>query len=90
MKGKIYIITFLSFLTFLSCSEKEDEIKNTYQVISLIYTNIMNQVDIPPPLPPPPPISKGEYSQKQIDSINLAYLKLRQRLISKSIKKKKT
>jgi len=85
MKAKTYII-ILVFLTLLSCKKNNDKIKNNYHIISLIYTNMLNQIDVLPPLPPPPLI-EGEYSQKQRDSIDLSYLRLREKLTSENLKK---
>lgn len=85
MKAKTYII-ILVFLTLLSCKKNNDKIKNNYHIISLIYTNMLDQIDVQPPLPPPPLI-KGEYSQEQRDSIDLSYLRLRKRLTSENLKK---
>jgi hypothetical protein len=88
MKAKTYIIIIiLVFLTLLSCEKKHDEIKNTYHIISFIYTNMLNELDVPPPLPSPPPLLEGEYSQEQKDSIDLSYLRLRKSLISENLKK---
>ena len=86
MKAKTYII-ILVFLTLLSCKKNNDKIKNNYHIISLIYTNMLNQIDVLPPLPPPPPLIEGEYSQKQRDSIDLSYLRLREKLTSENLKK---
>lgn len=85
MKAKTYII-ILVFLTLLSCKKNNDKIKNNYHIISLIYTNMLDQIDVLPPLPPPPLI-KEEYSQEQRDSIDLSYLRLRERLTSENLKK---
>ncbi len=87
MKAKTYII-ILVFLTLLSCKKNNDKIKNNYHIISLIYTNMLNQIDVLPPLPPPPPLIEGEYSQKQRDSIDLSYLRLREKLTSENLKKR--
>lgn len=81
------MITVLFLLIFFSCKKKENEIKNTYQIISLIYTDILNSLDTPVPLPGPPPKLEGNFSQNYLDSIDLAYLKLTKKLISKSVKK---
>lgn len=86
MKAKTYII-ILVFLTLLSCKKNNDKIKNNYHIISLTYTNMLNQIDVLPPLPPPPPLIEGEYSQKQRDSIDLSYLRLREKLTSENLKK---
>ena len=86
MKAKTYII-ILVFLTLLSCKKNNDKIKNNYHIISLIYTNMLNQIDVLPPLPPPPPLIEGEYSRKQRDSIDLSYLRLREKLTSENLKK---
>ena len=48
MKAKT-CISILVFLTLLSCEKNNDKIKNTYHIISLIYTNMLNQIDISPP-----------------------------------------
>ena len=49
---------------------------------------MLNEMDVPPPLPPPPPSLERAYSQEQKDSIDLSYLRLRERLISESFKKR--
>lgn len=87
MKAKT-CISILVFLTLLSCEKNNDKIKNTYHIISLIYTNMLNQIDISPPLPSPPPMTEVGYSQEQRDSIDLSYLRLRERLISENLKKR--
>lgn len=86
MKSKTYII-ILIFLIFISCKKKSEEIKDTYHIISLIYSNMLDEIDILPPLPSPPPLLEKKYSREQKDSIDLSYLRLRERLISEKLKK---
>ena len=48
---------------------------------------MLNQIDISPPLPSPPPMTEVDYSQEQRDSIDLSYLRLREKLTSENLKK---
>jgi len=86
---KIYVSTIILLIILSSCNQ-EGEIKNRYQVISLLYTNLVDSTDnIHSVLPGPPPKTDSSLTKKQLDSIDLAYLKLTQKLISENFKKKK-
>ena len=91
MKNTIYLIIIASFIS--SCGCNEDLTNNTYQIISLLYEEVIEDTKISPVFPPPlPSIYKKNKSQAFLDSINLSRVKYWDKLVlqkKKGVKNRK-
>jgi hypothetical protein len=87
MKNITYII--IVSISLLCCGKGETEINNKYQIISLLYEEMLRRTDYPPILPPPPPLSnKGKNSQEYLDSLDVKYVNSIRKMVSESFSKK--
>lgn len=87
MRIVCYLLVLFTIPLGFSCVGKMDRLNTKNRLISLVYMDVVNNIDTAPVLPPPPPLS-GDYSQKEIDSINSLYVNLINRIASQAVQKK--
>lgn len=85
---KRYFI-LVTLLVIVACNKNKHNIENnSYQIISLVYAEVLHGLDFQLDLPPPPPTFIEGKGQDYMDSLDLAYVQLIKKIASDSFKNK--